>query len=171
MKLFISLMMFGLLMVLSVDNANAVIKLPPPPPVELRPWDEALGNPPRGADKPLEADGVEVSMGHKFPCTAEIPACKVPEVSMGHKPYCDAEIPACKVPLEVSMGGKIDDFIEAWRNSTHHTPTLPHPPVDVSMGGPSNPAYFDRDNPGRKIIQPIPDPLCPKGNVCIQPLV
>jgi len=71
-RLFVSLMVrrfvipvgvFGLLMVFAVDNANAVIKLPPPPPVELIPWDEALGNPPRGADKPLEADGVEVSMG------------------------------------------------------------------------------------------------------------
>jgi hypothetical protein len=37
----------------------------PVPPEEVRPiydGDVSLGNPPRGADKPLEADGVEVSM-------------------------------------------------------------------------------------------------------------
>jgi len=80
----------------------------------------SLGNPPRGADKPLEAD-----------------------VAMN--------------PMDQQ---KFQEGVKQWLDREEN----------LAMGS-SPPSYFAPGNPGDKIIQPIPDPLCPKGNICIQPLV
>jgi hypothetical protein len=218
MKLFISLMMFGLLMVFAVDSNATYIEhegcdiggshggkeprradgfptkeepakvlhhtrrgkeITMAVPIDESEFgDLALGLLP----KPLE-EGVEVSMN---------PIDKKKFEEAVKKWWEDEDNRAMGTPPEewggkLAMGAPIDhryqpeefNFIEVWRNSFENKPTLPHPPIEgassslereISMGS-SAPAYFDRDNPGRKIIEPIPDPLCPKGNICIQPLV